>query len=243
MPQDPEATAFYIWLILTRIALATMLLPIIASIKHLKVLNKPLKIFYYFLIAHVIVAVGEQVVFYLMNNKPYIIQPVLTFFSLKTFNFYEIFFIIKDFSLLGYFFYLLLLPRPKAKWVLWTSYSLLAAILINFFFIEGPDAYGSFNSTSLAIFNFVLPIIYMWILYHTDSKVPLNRNPYFWLNIGLIIPNLLGLFLYFAGDKISNTDYLLFIKIMIGRSIIEMISQILFTIGFSYGRYAQFLRQ
>jgi hypothetical protein len=240
---NPETSYYYsIWMLLAQVALGTMLLPIIAALRHLKKFNPALKVFVYFLIAHLFIAIGEQVVYWLMvQRNPYILA-FLRYFSLKTFNFYEIFFILKDFTLLGYFFYLLLIPRPKAKWVLWVSYSLLTAILVNYFFIEKPDAYGSFNSTSLAFFNFTLPIIYMWILYHGDSKIPLSKNPYFWINVGLIIPNLLSIFLYFAGEKIQTTDLLLYTKIMIGRSIIEMISQILFTIGFAYGRYAQFLR-
>lgn len=231
-----------LWMTMALLGLFTMLLPILAGIKYRKVFNKPTRIFFIYVIVHFIVASGEQAVYWMMVYQNPILSMILKFLSLKTFNFYSIFFIISDFLLLGYFFYLLLVPRKIAKWVFIISYSILASTIINFLFIEGPDGFGTYNITVQAFFNFILPIIYMWILYHTDSKVSLYKNPYFWINLGLIIPNLLGLFLFFAGDKIKSTDFLLFCQIMIIRSIIEIISQILITIGFAYGRYAQFLR-
>lgn len=239
-----EETRYYyaLWMTMTQVALFTMILPLVTGIRHRKVFNPPTRIFFIYIFAKLIIACGEQAVYWMMVNENPMLGAILKFLSLKSFNFYSIFFILNDFLLLGYFFYLLLSPGKIAKWVLIISYGALVSVLINFLFLEGPDGFGAYNSTVQAFFNFILPVFYMWILYHTDSKVPLYKNPYFWINLGLIIPNLLGLYLYFAGDTIKNTNFLLFCQIMVGGSIIEIISQILITIGFAYGRYAQFLR-
>ncbi len=240
-----EQVDFYnaIWVFVSRVALGFMVIPLLLSFRYVKFINKKLKFFLLYLFITLVLSIGEQLVYQLMLHFYEIKNPFFTQFGINDTNFYQILFIIKDFILLGLFFYYLLLPDKYSKFILYLSLVLIFISIINYFFIDGINAFSPFNSSAQALFTFTLPILYMWILYHSDAKIPLYKNPYFWINLGLIIPNLLGLFLYFAGDKISTSDYLLFIKIMIGRSIIEMISQILFTIGFSYGRYAQFLRQ
>jgi hypothetical protein len=239
-----EQILFYnaIWMNIAKIALGFMIVPMCFAFINYEFLNKLLKLILLYLIVTFLVSLGEQLIYQLLlylyaNNR-----SILEYWNIYNTNFYQILFILKDFGFLGVVFYYLILPLKISKPILYLSWGLILVSLINYFFIDGYNSFSSFNSSAQSFFTFSLPIIYMWILYHTDSKIPLFKNPYFWINLGLIIPNLLSLFLYFAGDKISHSDFLLYVKIMIGRSIIEIVSQILFTIGFAHGRYAQFLR-
>ena len=113
--------------------------------------------------------------------------------------------------------------------------------LINYLFIEGYLVYGVFNPTADAVFAFALPLIYLGYLYRLDTMVPLSKNPYFWISLGLVVPNLISLIFHFVGNKLLETDFILFAKLTIAKNGITVIGHILIAIGFYYARYVNFL--
>ena len=76
-----------------------------------------------------------------------------------------------------------------------------------------------------------------------ESKVPLVKNTYFWISLGLIIPNLIGLFLHFTGKKIETTDKVLFVKLNMVHDLFQIVGFILIAVGFYYARYTKYLPQ
>jgi hypothetical protein len=226
-----------------RSIIVVSIVPLVLGMFNWKRLNKPLKIFWYFLLVSIILYFIEQLFFWSAKHHRDFWIPILTYFSISTTNFLRYPYQINNFLLLGWFLYLIL---PAGRWAAslrLLSFGFAIAVSIHYFFMQGYQLAGGPSSTASALYCFAVPLLSMWYLYHEDSKVPLSHNPYFWINLGLIIPNLLGLFLYFAGDEINKEDFTLYAQLTIAKNCIEMIAQILTAIGFYYARNVKFFTQ
>lgn len=238
-----ELTTYYNNLILLsgKSVIAISLIPLVFGLFKWQKLNKTLKIFWFFLLGALILYLFEQVFVWSVSRSLEFWRPIRKAFNISDTNFLRYPYHLLNFSLLGWFLYRTLLPNSFAVWVKRLSIALIIAVTINYFFIQGHNMAGGFNSTVSAIYCFALPLISMWLLYNSDHKVPLTHNPYFWINLGLIIPSLVGLFLYFAGDEIYKENFALYAQLTIFKSGIEMVAQVLTAIGFYYARNAKYL--
>ncbi len=223
-----------------RIALSTLIIPILIGFYQRRVLNKPLRFFLLYLVVGLTIALLEQIFIWSATKYYPILKPYLDYWKIEDTNFIQILYYLKNFALLGWF-YSLLLPKSLGIWVKRVSGLLFITALINYLFIEGYLVYGVFNPTADAIFCFLSPLIYLGFLYQNDSIVPLSKNPYFWISLGLVVPNLLNLVFHFVGNKLIETDFILFAKLSIGKNGITIIGHILLAIGFYYARYVKFM--
>jgi hypothetical protein len=56
-----------------------------------------------------------------------------------------------------------------------------------------------------------------------------------------VVAHLLGLLFYFMGEKVYQTDFILFVKISLVRNIITIIRSCVFAYGFWMAKYVRFL--
>lgn len=238
----PEIEIYYnkILILFGRLNIASMILPIVIAIWMWKRLNKPLKVFLGYCVVTLLINLLEQMFIWSVDKYTDFWLPILRYWRIENTNFLQILYYLRDFTFLGWF-YSILLPLHSEIWVKRIAISLFFATLINYLFIEGYRVYGIFNPAIDAIFSFVLPLFYLWFLYQSFFHIPLYKNPYFWLSFGLIFINLLGLFLYFAGNKMQQTDFVLFAKVVIIKNCLEIIGRIILSIGFWYAPYVQHL--
>ncbi|MBL7783229.1 MAG: hypothetical protein JNM22_18510 [Saprospiraceae bacterium] len=220
-------------------------LPLVVGIIKRSYFNKALKVYWLFLLVSLLLYALEPAFIWMVKRDLDFWIPVLKACSISDTNFLRYTFHINNFTLLGWFLYLILKPRSvtMALTTRWLSIALLIAVTINYFFIQGYNVAGGFNSTVSALYCFTLPLLSMWFIFNHESRVPLGHNPYFWINLGLIIPNILGIFLYFAGDILSREDYVLYARLNIAKYLIEMLAQILTAIGFYYAKNVKYLQQ
>ena len=226
---------------LTEFATAIMLIPIAIAIYKSKILNKPLKVFLWFCLSKFAVNLLHQGFIWVVTEYQEIFMPWFNRWHITDTNFMGILAYLTNFGFLGWYFYIVIPHEKIAKAIQWLSIGLFIFAIIDYLFIEDFRAFGVFNPSASAIFCFVLPLIHLWFLYREDSRVPLSKNPYFWIAMGLLLPNLVGCFLQFTGNAIHGEDFPLFVKITIGKSCLAIIGQILLAIGFNYARYSQFL--
>lgn len=224
-----------------KIGTVFMLAPLILAFINRKSLNSILKKFQIFCLFAFLIALLFQGTILLVDNFHNTFVPLLNKWEIHDMNFMSILAYLNHFGLLGWYFSIVIPNIRVAKIVKWVSIFLFCAAIINYLFIEGFRVYGIFNPTASAIFCFTLPLIHLWYLFNEDNKVPLTKNSYFWFSMGLLIPNMIGFFLHFAGEKIYGTDFILFCKISIGKCIFSIIGQILLAIGFYYSRYTKYL--
>ena len=228
-------------MLLGQIAALVMILPILFAIVNLRYLNKALKLMFWFSLIRLIVSISVQIIIWCVNKYKDFFIPILKFLDINSLDCMSIFAHLNYFGILGWYFYLVMENRNIKSLVKGISISLFIAALVNYLFIEGYKVQSVFNSTVANIFCFVLPMIHLWYLYNQDSKVPISKNPYNWVSLGLVIPNLLGLITSLFGKKLEETDLTLYLQIEIAYSILQIIGYILITIGFYYARYTKYM--
>lgn len=221
--------------------IAFSLLPLLWGIINWKRFDKTLIIFWFYLLTSLCLYLLEQGLVWAVDRYPEYWWPKLDALHIEDTNFLRYFFQLNNFTLLGWFLYRLLQPQPIARYVKYLSVALVIAVTIHNFFNHGYREAGGFNSTVSAGYCFALPLVSMWYVYSQYNKVPLVHNPYFWINLGLIVPNLLGFFLYLAGDVIFRENFPLYAQINIAKNGLEMIGLCLTAYGFSYARNVKYL--
>jgi hypothetical protein len=232
------------WLLIAgRVIMVVQFLPIFIGFVNRKHLDKPLKTFWKYCIVACLIEVLIQLFIIDVNSKNSITLPFVKWLEVSDTNFTNILSQLNTFGLMGWFFYLALGQSPMAKWIKYLSIGLFFAALINYLFIEGYKVFGVFNPTADAVFSFAVPMFLMWHLYHTESKVALNRNPYFWIYLRLIVPNLVGMFLYFSGDYLYKTNYDLYVIVVVIRNIFYFIGHLFAAYGFYLAKNLRFLKQ
>lgn len=220
---------------------ATMLLPIIVAIWHREYLNQPLKIFLIYKILNVFFNLLEHTFVWFATKYYELLRPYLDYLVISNTSFLAILYHLNDLILLGWFYYLLLGRQPYGKWVRLISIGLLIATVFNYLFIEGHNVFGVFNPTIDAVFIFGVAAFYLWHLYRTHLMLPLQKNPYFWISFGLIVPQVISFFLFLVGDIFHKEDYNLFVVMTNVKNCFIILAQVLFAIGFWQARYAQYL--
>jgi hypothetical protein len=223
------------------IVTATMVLPIIVALLYRTYWNKPLRRFFRFQVASFSVSLFMQLFIWTVGHyRPYFV-PYMDKWNIHDTMFIGIFAYLSNFALLGAFYIVVFKSAKISIAVKWLSIILFCAALINYLFIEGIRVYSLFNATASALYCFIIPLLHFWFVFKTDTQVVIKHNSYFWLGLGLIIPNLIGLFLHFTGNKLNETDVVLYFKLSIAKYYFVMLSQIFIAIGFYYARYTKYL--
>jgi hypothetical protein len=241
----PDKEIYYLELfkISSKFPPIVMIIPIIVAIVNYKDLNKILKIFFWYCVITFSLDISEHGLMWAVAHYKSFFVPILNKWEIKNTIFFQILYYLKNFAFLGYFFYELLHSHKSAKWIKRVSIFLFISSIINYLFIEGYKDWGIFNPTMDAFFCFLLPLYYMWHLFNMNTKVPISKNPYFWIGLGLISTALIGFFLFLTQDKLEKTDLTLFYKLAIFKNCIMIIEQFLEAVGFYYARYTKYLPQ
>jgi hypothetical protein len=229
MPASPDK----ILTLSGQLILIVQFVPVIFGFIYRRQLDRPLRVFWYYSIVGLLAELLIQLFIWDVNHTQYS-MPMVKWLGVTDTNFTNILSQLNTFGLMGWFFYLALGDHALAKPVKYLSIFLFFGALINYLFIEGYKAFGVFNPTADAVFSFSIPLLLMWTLYQTESKVALNRNPYFWIYLRLIVPNLLGLFLYFTGDYLHRNDYPLYVNVVV-------VSNVFYLVGFCFAAYGFYL--
>ena len=217
-----------------------MLVPIVVAIWQRRYLNRALKVFLYYCIASFLIAILEQTFIWATGEYYSFFKPFLTRFKIGNTNFLQILFVLKNYIFLGWF-YSIILPEKYSTILKYLAITLSIASIINYLFIEGHNAIGTFNPIAEAVFRFAVPTFYLWFLFRNLLYFPIRKNPYFWISFGLIFINLVALILYFLGDSIYEDNFALYAKIAITRNFLDIISLLFLSIGFWFASYIKYV--
>jgi hypothetical protein len=226
---------------IARIATIFMLAPIIVAFYRKKNLNYPLHIFLWYCLFSFLVNVFEHLFLIYASANFKVVEPYLIYFGINDTSFIGIVFYVLDFSLLGWFYKELLPTKSLGKKIQLVSVILMVCCLINYFFIEGYQTYGIFNPGVDAFFVFGVASFYLFYLYKSNFALPISKNPFAWISAGLIIPHIIGIFLYLTGDFIRNENYEFFQVLTSFKNIFHMTGQLLMAIGFWNAPYAKYI--
>ena len=230
----------HLFISFARINTVILALPVIMAVLKWKSLDKTIKFFSLFVSLTLILNLIEHSIIYLTTKYYSFCKSYLDYWEIGDTSFFQIFYYLNIFILLTIF-YNKLLPTRYSIWIKSASICFIIAIIINYLFIEGYKVFGTFNPFVSVAWAFIVPAIYLWYLFKNALHFPLNKNPYFWFSFGLIFASLMGLFLYLIGGFIHESNYVMFTKISITRTIFNMIAQIFLALGFWFAPYARFI--
>jgi hypothetical protein len=203
--------------------------------------NVALRFMFYYLVVGFIILILLSCFSWVTKANPVFWQPILDYLKIQDTTFFALFAYINSFILLGLY-YTQAVPMVTFRaYIKPLSWLLLAITSIDYFFVTGYNNYSSFSQTVLAFYILLLPMAHLWYLYRAGNKVPLNRNPYFWIAMGLVLPSILTIWLELYGAKLLAVNFILFCQVSIGNVLFYCIGQLLIAVGFYYARYVQYL--
>jgi hypothetical protein len=236
-----ENTYILLFMFYAKIVTAIMTLPIILAILHSKKLNFPLSFFLYYLITDFLIALLMQTFIWVTGAFKVYFKPILDQLNLHDTNFISIINYLTTFFFLGWYYSNVFKSNRIRKIVTIISAILFVLAIIENFYLHDFREYNSFNATSCAVFCMALPLAHLWFVFNTITELSLRKNTYFWIDIGLLVPNVIGLFLHFTGNKLYETDMILYFKLSIAKYYFVMLAQVIYAIGFYYARYTKYL--
>ena len=225
-----------------KISSVAFFFPIIIALIYRNYWNKSIFMVFIFCSVTFILNFLEVGFIWLTGTYRKFFEPILTFWEIQDTTFLNITFIVKNFLLLSFFYSYIFPNEYFKKNIIRLGQFLTILVVINYIFIEGYKELGVFNPLLNSLFIIILPLIYLWYSQEYALRIPLGKNPYFWISIGLIIPNILSLFYYLSGDYINGADFILYCKFQIGKNLFEILGQILIAIGFYHSYYARFIK-
>lgn len=225
-----------------KITTTVSVLPIIVGIWQRRHLNKPLRIFLWFITIHLMLNLITE--FFIWSVNTYYTafwKPILDYWKIENVLFLNIFFDLSEYILIGYYFRLLFAKISIKNWILWSTWAFCAFAIVNYLFFEGYRGFGVWSHVVNNSFIITLPLIYLWCLAQHPGVISINRNAYFWLCLGLVIPHLLSLLFSFTADQLYDTDFILYCKAHIGRNWLVIIAQLFYAYGFYQAKYIKYL--
>ncbi len=223
------------------ITTGAMVFLIIAAFFYRKYWNRALLAAFWYFLATFLLNLLEPIILWICHLDLDACVPILDYWGITNSHWLSIFYYTKDYILLGWFYILIFPNKQFGSFIKWTAVIFLIASVINYLFIEGHNVFGVFNPGINMIYVVGLPLIYLWYSQKESLRIPLQKNPYFWINIGLLIPNLLALFFYFTGDFNYETNLKLYVLLKIMRNGFEILGFVLVGIGFSRARFVRFI--
>ena len=219
---------------------ATMYITLIVAVFKIRLFNKPLWIFFIYIVVTILANTLEQVFIWAVNTYTDFWLPYLRKFDIGDTNFLGIMSPLKNFLILGWF-YRILLDDKWGKYIHYLGILLAIFSIIDYIWITGYNTPGVLVPTISGFFIVLVPMLYLWQLYKRDNRISIYKIPYFWFSIALVVAHLLSLFFYFVGNKIYETDFILFVKISIGRNVVTILRYFVFAYGFWLAKYIRFL--
>jgi hypothetical protein len=218
-----------------------MFLPIALALMNWKYLNSPLKIFFWYSMIAFINALMLNLFVWVTSAHYEWCKPYLEHWKIEDTNFLAILAYLNIYIFLGLYFSKEIADQKYRRPILILCTFVGIYGLIDYFFITGFRDFGFFNPTMSSVLTIGLSLISFSIIFATDSLVPLQKNPYFWIVIGLLVPHVVGFLIRLTGSKIYGDDYVLYCQVKIVANVFVIISQILLALGFFHARYSKYL--
>lgn len=172
---------------------------------------------------------------------PYV-SPFLDKFGIQDMNFTSPLNYLIKFIFLSLFFRDLMKTEVWKKFFQYLVYGLVVFELVQVFVFNSYQGYDSLSSTVKNIFILFGCGLFFYKFYNTDSgTLLLQKNPYFWIIMGLFIPTLTDFFLELIFFKLYQTDLAQFYRLYLVRNASQIIGFILLGIGIYYSKFLQFL--
>ena len=167
---------------------------------------------------------------------------ILDFLGTRTTSFVNPFSYFIKFIFLGLFLRDVFGNPQKKRFFQYFMYILVLFELVQVIIFKSYKEYNSLSSTVKNIFILGGIGFLLYKLYRTDSRgIPLQKNAYFWISLGFLIPAIAEIFLEFIFTKLHKTDLLSFYKLYLVRNASQIVGFTLLIVGVWQAKYLRFL--
>lgn len=208
-----------------------LLVPVVTALVYWKQLNKPLKVFFWYLVARVAIVITSEALYWAFVKYNAFWSPFLKAAGISNMHFMNIFVSMAQVMGMGYFYILISRSPAFNRVVRYVAGGLLLLILLDYFFFEGYKQFGRWTWVE-GIYILVLPGVFLWRIIKKDTDVVPLKNAYFLVSLGLFIPHLIALIYSFLGNSLYETHLVLFVKLQLARNGINVFGQLLFFLAF-----------
>jgi hypothetical protein len=168
-------------------------------------------------------------------------KPILTYLDISDTYFFAGFFYLIDFIFISIF-YRKVIDNQKVKGYI--QIILLVLILfqiINYFFIDGYQSEGFFGPVLDGLLLSILPAFYLWQVSNNPPNLTILNHSYFWISVAIFIPHIISFIFIFTADVLSESNFVLYCKLHIGRNFLEALSQLGFLYAFYKAKYLKYV--
>ncbi|MFN8357939.1 MAG: hypothetical protein U0Y10_25990 [Spirosomataceae bacterium] len=230
------------------ITLLTVITWWIAYQKRNIIRDTPVRWLLYMLFLLALWAVLEWLLIVVVLKKSFVfyndIKPVLKSLGLKSMTLLNPLSYLSKFICLGYFFRDLMQKPLHKRFFIVSAWGLVVFEMVQVVVFKSYQDYDSLSSTVKNIFTIIGTSWFLYRFYQTDTgAVPLYRNPYFWISLGLLGPALAEIFMEFIFSKLQSTDVVLFYRLYLVRNFIQIVAFLLLITGFQYAHFLRFLKK
>jgi hypothetical protein len=219
-----------------------LFIPLIVAFIHRKQLTKSLKLIVCYLSLLIVCNLLTLLFIWVVNNYTNACLPYLEKFGIGDTNFLAINSRVVDCLFVGWIFSYAI-KDPLGNYLKKISWGLIPIAILIYFFVDGYTTFGTVNAILNRTYLVVVPVIYFWYLFNSPPHLSLWKNSFFLFGLGLFVPNLVGLFMSFVGEKLNQTDYVSFVKISLFRNGLTIMAQFLFALAFYYAHFTKFLEK
>lgn len=146
------------------------------------------------------------------------------------------------FIFLGLFFQDSLQSTTWKKIFQYLIWILVVVELVQVLVFKSYQGYDSLSSTIKNLFTLGGAGLLLYKVYSTPNiNIHLQKNPYFWICLGLILPALAELFLEFIFTKLYETDIASFYKLYLVRNASQIVGFTLLIVGVWQSNYLRFV--
>jgi len=179
--------------------------------------------FFWFVYASAVFVAIELLARFILLSGQYqfvkVIFPYLSRIGIQDFNFLSPIDYVLKFAVLSLFFRDVLKPESLKKTYQFLAYGLVLFELIQVFVFKSYQGYDSLSSTVKNSFLVASTTLFLYRFYQTTSvTISLQRNSYFWIGMGLLMPALAEFFLEFIFEKLYRTDTTEFYRLYLLRN-------------------------
>ena len=185
------------------------------------------------------------IVYFFTDNFPYLeshLIPIIRKLDITSLTFISPFSYLVKFICIGFFFRAVI---ADARWKKIFKYVIVALVIfeiVQVIFFHTYRMYDSLSSTLKNIFLILGTSLFLFRFYNNDKiSTRLQKNPYFWISLSLLLPALADIFLEFIFQKLHQTDTMGFYKLYIVRNTSQAIGLLLMIVAVRYFKNLRFL--
>ncbi len=223
-----------------------LLLPIIVGLVNKKYWNRPLWIIFLYCVANFLLNSLESILIWAVGKYPDVLLPYLDYLSIENTFFLLPLYYLKNFLFISWF-YSLIFPILNISTIFKRIGIACAVIsLFSFTFIEGYQTFGSINPSLntiyLVCFGIILPPVYLWLSRLHSIRIPLRKNPYLWISMGLLMQAFTSVLPYLFGTDLYQLNEELYYFSITINLFFNLVGLTLISIGFYYAYYVRFIK-